>query len=169
MIKYLSKVVLVWAVALLAAAPLAAHEINAAVTSILFNPRTESIEVMHRFSLHDAEHAVKRLFEKKADIFKSPTTQQQFADYVQRHFAIRIQDEQQIPLKAVGHEIDGKYFWVYQEVAMPEKLTHLMVKHDVLREIWPAQINTVNIEGHGKLQTLTFSDNASWLGLAISL
>lgn len=44
-----------------------AHQIKAAITTVLFNPRTENIEVMHRFNLHDAEHAVKALFDKRAD------------------------------------------------------------------------------------------------------
>lgn len=40
-------------------AQLQAHQIKAAITTVLFNQRTENIEVMHRFNLHDAEHAVK--------------------------------------------------------------------------------------------------------------
>ncbi len=59
-----------------------AHQIKAAITTVLFNPRTENIEVMHRFNLHDAEHAVKALFDKHADIMDDIETQQQFADYV---------------------------------------------------------------------------------------
>ena len=58
-----------------------AHQIKAAITTVLFNPRTENIEVMHRFNLHDAEHAVKALFDKHADIMDDIETQQQFADY----------------------------------------------------------------------------------------
>ena len=35
-----------------------AHQQKIAITTVLFNPRTENIEIMHRFNLHDAEHAV---------------------------------------------------------------------------------------------------------------
>ncbi len=40
----------------------AAHQQKIAITTVLFNPRTQNIEIMHRFNLHDAEHAVKALF-----------------------------------------------------------------------------------------------------------
>ena len=55
-------------VILLLAAPLSAHQQKEAITRVLFNPRTGNIEVMHRFLLHDAEHAVKELVDAKADI-----------------------------------------------------------------------------------------------------
>ena len=38
---------------------LSAHEMKSAITKVLFNQRTGNIEVMHRFYVHDAEHAVK--------------------------------------------------------------------------------------------------------------
>jgi len=32
-----------------------------------------------------------------------------------------------------------------------------------LRDLWPTQINMVNIEGKGQVKTLYFSDNKDWL------
>ncbi|MDG1816469.1 MAG: hypothetical protein P8H22_10245, partial [Glaciecola sp.] len=36
-----------------------AHQQKSGLTTVLFNPRTNNIEVMHRVYMHDAEHAVK--------------------------------------------------------------------------------------------------------------
>lgn len=149
---------------LLAATSIAqAHQIKAAITTVLFNPRTENIEVMHRFNLHDAEHAVKMLFDKSADIIGDEGTQQAFAEYVAEHFALLDSDEQTLPLTKIGYEVEGKFFWVYQETAQPPQLDGLKIRHNALRDLWPSQVNTLNVEGKGELKTLTFTDNVNLL------
>jgi hypothetical protein len=140
-----------------------AHQQKAAITTVLFNPRTEHIEIMHRFDLHDAEHAVKMLFDKSADILDDKATQTEFAHYVADRFALLDEDNQPLALKLVGFESEGKWFWVYQETEQPPKLTGLKIKHDALRDLWPTQVNTLNVEGNGDIQTLTFSDNVTLL------
>ena len=140
-----------------------AHQQKIAISTILFNPSTKNIEVMHRFNVHDAEHAVKEIFGKNADIIASATTQQQFSDYVNQRFSMGDQAGQTLPLHLVGHELDGKYFWVYQETTQPTELQNLSIRHNALRDIWPEQVNTINIEGRGELKTLTFSDSVELL------
>ncbi|WP_438944560.1 DUF6702 family protein [Shewanella electrica] len=143
----------------------AAHQIKAAITTVLFNTHTQNIEVMHRFNLHDAEHAVKALFDKKADILGDDKTQQQFADYVAARFELLDANGAPLQLKSVGYEIEGKFFWVYQETAEPPNLQGLTIRHNALRDLWPAQINTLNVEGHGDIKTLTFRDNVELLSV----
>tara|TARA_A200000113_G_scaffold104458_2_gene93877 strand:- start:581 stop:1165 length:585 start_codon:yes stop_codon:yes gene_type:complete len=140
-----------------------AHQIKAAITTVLFNPRTENIEVMHRFNLHDAEHAVKALFDKHADIMDDEDTQQQFADYVAQHFAILNAEGTPLKLADVGFEVEGKHFWVYQETAEPPVLEGIKIRHDALRDLWPKQVNTINVEGKGDIKTLTFADSVNLL------
>ena len=48
-----------------------AHQTKASITKVLFNQRTQHVEIMHRFNLHDAEHAMQALFKKGADLYKS--------------------------------------------------------------------------------------------------
>ena len=140
-----------------------AHQQKAAITKILFNPRTGNIEIMHRFYMHDAEHAVKEIFGSDADIIASEETKSQFSQYVFERFAITDKENHVIPLKPVGYESDGKFFWVYQETAQPAETSELNVSHQALRDLWPSQINTVNFEGKGKVKTLTFDGNVELL------
>ncbi|MBU2978398.1 DUF6702 family protein [Alteromonas sp. C1M14] len=142
-----------------------AHQIKAAITTVLFNPRTENIEIMHRFNLHDAEHAVKALFDKKADILDDEATQKEFAEYIEARFALLDINKQPLALNTVGYEVDGKFFWVYQETAQPPALEGLTIRHDALRDLWPDQINTLNVEGQGDVKTLTFRDNVELLSV----
>lgn len=140
-----------------------AHQIKAAITTVYFNPRTENIEVMHRFNLHDAEHAVKVLFDKGADIMDDEATQLRFAKYIDERFSLLDAQGNNLVLNHVGYELEGKFFWVYQETDQPPTLQGLQIKHDALRDLWPKQVNTLNVEGVGDIKTLTFSDNVRLL------
>jgi len=140
-----------------------AHQQKAAETTVLFNKRSGQLEVMHRFYLHDTEHAVQSLFDKKADILDSKKTQQQFADYVAKQFLAQTLDNTDMALNNVGFEVEGKFFWVYQETQLPTNMKGIKLFNGALRELWPTQINMVNIEGKGKVRTLYFSDNKDWL------
>lgn len=154
---------LIWGTLLFAASSVYAHQQKTAISTVLFNPRTANIEVMHRFNLHDAEHAVKEIFGKNADIIDSKETQQQFSDYVSSRFNLFTSQNKALLLKTVGFETDGKFFWVYQETQQPTELSNMIIRNDALRDIWPLQVNTINVEGKGDLQTLTFTDSVELL------
>ena len=147
-------------------APSFAHQIKSAITSVLFNPNSQNLEVMHRFYLHDAEHAVHHVFGKDADIISSEATQSEFAEYVMERFSIQNEGEA-VNLSAVGHEVEGKFFWVYQETPLLENVKQLTFTHNALRDIWSGQINTLNVEGlingEKSLKTLTFKGNTELL------
>ena len=86
-----------------------AHQQKIAITTVLFNPRTENIEIMHRFNLHDAEHAVKSLFKKTADILDDQETQTAFARYVANRFVLLNAQDDSLPLNLVGFEVDVNF------------------------------------------------------------
>lgn len=145
-----------------------AHQQKMALTKIEVNPRTNMLEVMHRFELHDAEHAVSEIFTKDADILGSEKTQMQFAQYVVERFAMYLANDKAVPLSIVGFEIDGKHFWVYQEAEKPKQIEGLQVVHNALRDIWFAQTNTVNIKLDKNINTLTFTENTEVLKIDFS-
>ena len=145
---------------------LGAHEMKTALTKVLFNERSGKIEVMHRFYVHDAEHGVKQLFDKSADLLNNEQTQQTFSEYVSTHFALATLDGQPIELTLLGGQLDGRFFWVYQETADPGHLAGLRVKHNSLQALWPKQVNSVNIEGKGDVKSLTFSAASDWQQLS---
>ncbi|MFQ3251301.1 MAG: hypothetical protein ACI9O6_003148 [Glaciecola sp.] len=142
-----------------------AHQQKTAITTVLYNPRTQNLEVSHRFDLHDAEHAVKQIFDTSADIMSSEKTQSDFAKYVLERFALYNLDKTELALSFVGLELEGKHFWVYQETPAPKNLNGLYIQHNALRDIWHQQTNTINVEGMGDIQTLTFTDNTELLSV----
>ena len=146
--------------------PLAAHEMKVALTKLVFNDRSGNIEVMHRFYVHDAEHGVKQLFDKSADLLNSEQTQQTFSQYVSEHFALTTLTGEAISLSLVGGQLEGRFFWVYQEAPIPAELQGLRIQHQALQALWPAQVNTVNIEGRGEVKSLRFDSKTGWQQLS---
>jgi len=120
-------------VALMLAAPAMAHQLKASVTTVLFNQRTHNIELMHRFYLHDTEHAVEHLFPGNADILSNKADQQRFADYVASHIALQTLNGKPLSLSDVGAQVDGKFFWVYQEAPIPEGIKGIRMSNGALR------------------------------------
>lgn len=140
------------------------HQQKAAETTVLFNERSGHVEVMHRFYLHDTEHAVQDLFnDKHADILDSEETQQLFANYVAKQFGASTLKGELLSLDSVGFEVEGKFFWVYQDTALPKGVQGLKLRNGALRDLWPMQINMVNVERQGDVKTLYFKDNEDWL------
>lgn len=137
-----------------------AHQNREAITQLLFNQRTGNIEVMHRFLVHDVEHAVKELRGATADILASKQDREFFSAYVHQRFGIIDQQGRQLPLSPLGHEIEGRFLWVYAETPIPGNITALTLRHDALRDIWPRQVNLVNIERNGDVQSATFAGGA---------
>ncbi len=135
---------------------LIAHQKKEAVTRVIFNERTGSIEIIHRFSIHDAEHASKKLFGTSTDILGNTFSQKNFADYVRSNFNLKRLSGQVLPLSNVGFEIAGPYLWVYQETALDEDFDGFYIKHGALTEVWPAQTNLVNIERNKEVHSLLF-------------
>lgn len=158
-----------------------AHEGKTALTAVLFNPRTGNVEVMHRLSLHDADHAARQLFGAK-DIAADKTAQQELADYARARFGLarlslsapgsdegagqKTRAKPQtaaFALKPVGHEIDGPFFWVYSEAPIPADLApsfRLVIQNDVFRDLWAEQANLVTIEHGGFRGSARFSGPA---------
>lgn len=150
-------------VVIVGANPVFAHQQKSAETTMLISKDHQQLEVTHRFYLHDTEHAVQAILDKKADIINSKNTQQQFADYVATQFAAQTLIDEDLSFINVGYEVEGKFFWVYQEALLPGPLKGIKVFNGALRELWPTQINMVNIEGQGKVRTLYFNDQNDWL------
>lgn len=142
-----------------------AHQMNTAITKVLFNPRTHSVEIMHRFYLHDAEHALSELAGRQILLVEDALAREQFGHYVASHFAMGFGKPEPQALTDVGQEVDGKFIWVYQEVALPATVKELWFRFDALQEQWPEQVNQVNVEGLGAVKSLRFDRQSAWQSL----
>ena len=144
-----------------------AHQQKNAVTRILFNENTGNIEVMHRFFIHDAEHAAGLIFGERQMLAESRESRELFSSYVINRFSIeasfRKGNSEVLGLSYVGEEVDGQFLWVYQEIPAQEDITAFTIENLTLRDVWSDQSNLVNIERDGRIYSLTFDSSAEVL------
>lgn len=144
-----------------------AHQQKEAVTRMLFNANTGNLEVMHRFMLHDAEHAASLVFGQTQDLMESADSRELFSSYVMNRFAVEVVDSNgeitTLELNYIGEEIDGQFLWVYQEVAQPVDVKALRIVNLALLDVWPDQTNLVNIEKDGQIYSLSFVESTEML------
>lgn len=136
-----------------------AHKQKAAVTEVMFNIRSGTIEIAHRFIIHDAEHAISEVAGDRRDLINDPEAQQLFAEYVASHFDLSLNDRPS-EVTLLGAEVEGGHIWVYQEAPAPIFVTRIALSQSALTEVWTGQINTVNVRTGDVVQTLTFSSDA---------
>lgn len=141
--------------ALMIAAPVAAHQQKVTITSVEHNARTGLIEVVHRVPLHDAEHALRRQGLPAADIIEDGASRRAFARYVSERFSIEAAGED-IAFTLLGSEVEGGYLLIYQEAPSPGAGSQLAVRSAVLTDIWSRQTNRVNVGSGTSPQTLIF-------------
>jgi hypothetical protein len=133
-----------------------AHQQKSTFIEVLYNQRSGNMEISQRFDLHDAEHAVQQLFDSRADILNSRDTQVSFYEYAAQNFSIERPDGSSINLENLGFEIEGKFFWVYQQAPLAPELSSLRLSSTVLQDLWADQLNWVNIERDGEIKTAVF-------------
>lgn len=122
-----------------------AHQLQYIVSTVSLRD-TQPLQVTHRFDIHDSEHALQKLFQQRLSLHK-PKVQQDFAAYISDNFGIRA-GQQALELVTVGYELEGKYFWVYQE-SKTARQSPLTIQSALLFDVFPEQIHWLNIEHAG--------------------
>jgi len=137
----------------------AAHQQRVAITDIEINDAAGTIDVVHSFILHDAEAALAEAKGVRTDMMTNSAARDAFAAYVAGQFALAgTEPRTTLNLTLIGSEIEDGRVWVYQQTAIPSRDDTLVVSQGALRDIWPDQVNTVNVRRRGQVDTLTFTD-----------
>ncbi len=144
------------------AGELFAHQQKESYTTVQFNQRTQKLEVMHRFYLHDAEHVLNMVSSSKVDLSLDPEGQAAFADYVQLAFDLKDASKNTLLLSYIGFEIDGKYLWIYQEADKRPPFKGFWVRMTALQDVWPSQINHINFEFNEQVNSVRLKHEDNW-------
>lgn len=137
-----------------------AHRAPGSLSTIEFNPRTGNTEVVHRLHSHDAELGIGAVIDRNDLSVLSLEDRALIALYVEERFLIE-SEEGPLHLSLVGAELAADYLLIYRE--MVGKLPDVIrVRDDVLRDVFPEQINQVNIDTDGSVQSLVFANDDGW-------
>jgi hypothetical protein len=135
------------------------------LSTIKRSPSTGNVEVIHRLHNHDAELGIISISGERGISLEQLEGRARLALYVERQFIIAAATESGIgapvPLELIGAEIDGEYVLVYQEYSgdLPAELA---VRNDILRDVFPSQVNHVNIALGDSVRSLTFGGDDGW-------
>jgi hypothetical protein len=130
----------------------------------------DTIEIIHRLHTHDAELGVATTLGKRNISLETLVDRAQLALYVEERFVIAAYADGQIgnrlPLELIGAELDGEFVLVYQEFA-GELPADLAIRDDILRDVFPEQVNHVNVAVGAEVRSVTFSGDDDWRMLAV--
>jgi hypothetical protein len=139
----------------------AAHREPGSLTTIKWNASSSKTEIVHRLHSHDAELGVGQVL-GIADLSALDLEGRAIiALYVEARFRIAA-GEEDIHLDLIGAELVGDYVLVYQEHSA-ELPVQIRVHDSILRDVYAAQINQVNIEDGDTVHSLVFAADDDWL------
>lgn len=141
---------------LLSGSGIEAHRLKTVETSIRWNPRTELLEVVHRTYAHDVEHTLGTAMRADGGL-ESIGAQAKVALMLSKEFQLWDERGKELPLELVGAELEGEFFYIYQEAALEAIPDPLRVRDDLLRSFWPDMMNYLNVHYPEGVTSLAFS------------
>jgi hypothetical protein len=148
----------------------AAHRMPGSITTVKRSASSDGFEIIHRLHSHDAELGIAAVLGEGRISLENLVGRAQLALYVEGRFSIASQDaggvRSRLPLGLVGAELDGEFVLVYQEFAgeLPAKVA---IRNDILRDVFPEQVNHVNIATGSEVRSATFSGDDEWRTLSL--
>ena len=144
----------------LVAATAVGHRAPGSLTTVEWNPQTGRTEIVHRLHSHDAELGVGTILGLPTLSVLSIEGRAHIALYVEERFSITTNDDV-LPLDLVGAEVAADYLLIYQEWQGPLP-QRVQVRDDILRDVFPAQINQVNLQDGERVRSLVFAGDDTW-------
>lgn len=125
-----------------------AHGVHASLTTIQYVPESKSLEIVMVMSADDVEAVLRRDTGKQIEVDRE--ADRFVFDYLRKCFEIRpARQETPLPLKWVGMEVSVQKITAYLEVKAPEGPDRLRIRHDLLFDFLPDQVNILSVRRAG--------------------
>ena len=131
-----------------------AHRYHTSVTRLEYNAEERLVEITVQTFADDIEAALKRGGASNVRL-DSKTTHALVLEYLQKVFEIRSGDSR-LEFQWIGMELKGYTVWVYLQAKAPNGLLRTSLRNNLLFEVFPDQVNIVNIIRDGKRTSLVF-------------
>ena len=117
---------------------------------------SRSLEITHHIFLDDLEEALRKVYDPKLDIVYPGDKEKRdeyIKNYIMEHFSVKINGKLMEPTY-IGHEIEEDALYAYIEIKGVRKLNEILVRDNLLTELFDDQINLVHIKVDGKIRSL---------------
>ena len=137
-----------------------AHSLLSTMTTVKYNAASGMLEVEHRTSAHDAEHAFGAGLLRMGGI-ESLRGRAWLALQLSNQFELWHSGVAELPLEVVGAELDAEFLYVYEQASVSSFPDQLTVRNDILMAQEEGQINYLNIYFPDMIRSLTFAEGSS--------
>ena len=131
-----------------------AHRYHTSVTRLEYNAEEHLVEITVQTFADDIEAALKRGGAGNVRL-DSRTANKLVLEYLQKVFELRSENER-LELEWIGMELKGYTVWIYLQAKAPGGLSKTALRNNLLFELFPDQVNIVNVAGGGKIASLVF-------------
>ncbi|MCC9138733.1 DUF6702 family protein [Pontibacter silvestris] len=141
-----------------------AHDYHTSITDIKYNPRSQHLEVAVRVFTDDLEDALSRHSKSKVTYSSSSdAVRQQLEDYLRANLSFELTKGKPLKYNYLGSEAETDVVWMYVEVPVSStSLPQLYVKNAVLMEVFRDQMNIVNVDYKGKVNSTLFQQGETF-------
>ena len=156
--------------ALLSPVPAAAHRGHSALSVVELDARTGAVTVSHRFQTHDAEPALAEIAPDAQTSLDDPDAVKALTAYVGARFAVAVKGAGvDLVLKDMTLGADEVRMVYTGQIAAPDVFGEIDIKAGMFADIYPDQVNQVNIRRGGPTRTLVFEGKDAQVQSLIAL
>lgn len=137
------------------------HDFHTSLTQMQFEAKSQTIEISIRMFTDDLETALTHENGGKPVHFGGPAKPDQLLErYVRKHFVVADAQRKPKPYTYVGYEQESDAHWVYIEMpAGADPFKSIVIKQDILMDLFSDQVNLVNIQYQQQKKTVVFRNN----------
>jgi hypothetical protein len=143
---------------LMFAPPALAHRSQTVLSTVMWNAASSVLEVTHRLHPHDAELALQQTTRATQVDITVVKNQAALMLYIEERFVLT-DGGRKLVLEPVGAEFEGDTLLLYQQSALKAPPAKLAIDDRILRDVFEAQANLVNVRLAQRTRTFLFSGN----------
>lgn len=143
-----------------------AHSLHQSTGEAEYNPKTKKLEVSLTVFINDLETALIRQSERDLRLDKTPVAEfdAQILLYLTKTFVVTDAAGKAAKIEWVGRQLDAETqksgdptVTLFFEIALPDGLTGLMLKHTVFCDLFKDQINLLHLRDGGLNSEISFT------------
>jgi hypothetical protein len=147
----------------------AAHAYHASIMEVRYNAPKQQLEVALKVFTDDFEKALSAGQPRSVTFEESPKPQVTtlVTALLTRSVTFGTKPGEALPLKFIGFQKEGDSHWLYFSVKLAKPVPGIYLRHHLLLDTFPDEMNIVNLEAGGKKQSALFrageeSQKLSW-------
>ncbi|WP_188810115.1 DUF6702 family protein [Hymenobacter cavernae] len=146
--------------ALLVSLVAAAHAYHASIMELHYNPPKQQLEVSLKVFTDDFEKALSVGQPSSISLDQSPKPQVNalVTALLRRSIIFGTKPGEALPIQFIGIQKETDAHWLYFAVKLAKPVNGIYLRHLLLEDTFPDQMNIVNVEANGKKQSALFKE-----------